>query len=129
MALVLPVLALLMAGAAEFGRAMMVRQLLTNSARHGARLAARDGSAPADVEQDVKAFVAEALKVADESIAVQIDVAPVPGRCESPQQVPSESTGNLVRVRVQVPFKQVAYVSGSFLEGNTLEGSYAMRCR
>ena len=56
-ALVLPIFALLLFGAIEFGRAYLRLHLLTNAAREGART----GSIPGNVEADVVAAVEEFL--------------------------------------------------------------------
>jgi Flp pilus assembly protein TadG len=45
MALVLPVFMMVLLGIVEFGRAMMVSQLLANASREGARLAIVEGKA------------------------------------------------------------------------------------
>jgi hypothetical protein len=50
MAIVLPVFMMVVMGIIEFGRGMMVGQLVTNAARYGARLAAIDGSSYSSVE-------------------------------------------------------------------------------
>jgi Flp pilus assembly protein TadG len=59
MALVLPVLLLLLLGILEFGRAWYTKQVITDAAREGARLAVVQNN---DIDQaDVKAAVATAL--------------------------------------------------------------------
>src|SRR5690606_33312307 len=53
-ALVLPVFVGVTLGIVEFGRAMMIGQLVTNAAREGARLAIIEGSTNSDVEASVR---------------------------------------------------------------------------
>ena len=59
MALVLPILLILMLGILEFGRAWYTKQVITDAAREGARLAVVQNN---DIDQDdVKAAIATAL--------------------------------------------------------------------
>lgn len=60
MALVLPIFIAVTLGIVEFGRAMMVGQLITNAAREGARLGIIDGSTNAEVVTSVQQFLQQA---------------------------------------------------------------------
>ncbi|MCA9071736.1 MAG: pilus assembly protein, partial [Planctomycetaceae bacterium] len=57
MALVLPIFVAVTLGIVEFGRAMMVGQLVTNAAREGARLGIIDGSTNAEVRTSIEQFL------------------------------------------------------------------------
>lgn len=127
LALVLPVFLLIVMGIVEFGRAMMVGQLLTNGARHGARRAVVEGSTNASVTQDVHDFLTGTLNVPSGDIAVQVEVEPGPGNPDPADSLSAAQPKDLVKITVTVSFDRVAYVAGNFLNGTTLTGHCAMR--
>lgn len=127
MAVVLPLFVLIVFGIVEFGRAMMVSQLLTNAARHGARTAIVDGSTNTSVTNDVKSFLSQALSVPAADIQVQLEVEPGTGNPDPNNVLAVAQPKDLVKVKVQVGFDKVAYVAGNFLGGRTLEGYCVMR--
>ena len=63
MALVLPIFFGVVLGIVEFGRAMMVSQMVTNAAREGTRLAIIDGSTNTTVETWVEEFLNDSINV------------------------------------------------------------------
>src|SRR4051812_6554667 len=78
-ALVLPIFFMVVLGVIEFGRAMMVAQLLTNGAREGARLAVLPGSTNTSVETAVLDFVQASVGVPRAKVTVTITVTPATG--------------------------------------------------
>src|SRR5512134_4022081 len=78
-ALVLPIFFMVVLGIIEFGRAMMVAQLLNNGAREGARLAIMTGSTNTEVDTAVRNFVASSVGVDPAKLTVTITVTPYPG--------------------------------------------------
>ncbi|MCA9053570.1 MAG: pilus assembly protein [Planctomycetaceae bacterium] len=127
MAIVLPVFMLIVMGIVEFGRAMMVGQLLTNGARHGARRAIVEGSTNTGVETEIKDFLTSTLNVAAADIAVVVEVEPGPGNPDPADDLAIAQPKDLVKVTVNVSYDKVAYVAGSFLNGTLLTGHCAMR--
>ena len=127
MALVLPIFVAVTLGVVEFGRAMMVGNLVTNAAREGARLAIIDGSTNSQVEQAIEDFLETAVGVAAGDVSVTIDVQPYPGNPDPGDQVASCSPRDLVVVDVQVPYNKVSYIKPQFLDGKLLKGSASMR--
>ena len=127
MALVLPVFVLIALGIIEFGRAMMVSQIVTNAAREGVRLAVVTGSTNSDVEQAVTEILQAALNINPADADVTITVTPAPGNPSPGNQVDSASPRDLVSVSVQVPFNKVNYITSNYLEGKMLKGFCAMR--
>jgi Flp pilus assembly protein TadG len=127
MALVLPVFVMITLGIVEFGRAMMVGQLVTNAAREGARLGVVDGSTNNGVETFVKNFLHETVNVATGDVAVTITVTEAPGNPAAGNTIEAASAKDLVTVKVQLPFDKVSYVAGSYLNGKSLVGVSAMR--
>lgn len=59
-AVVAPLLLLLVLGTIEYGRFVMIQQMLTNAAREGARRATLEGASAADVVQVVSDYCADA---------------------------------------------------------------------
>ncbi|MEZ6056611.1 MAG: TadE/TadG family type IV pilus assembly protein [Planctomycetaceae bacterium] len=127
MAIVLPIFVLIVFGIVEFGRAMMVSQLLTNGARHGARTGIVDGTTNADVTADVKSFLSQALGVPAADIQVTIEVEPGTGNPDPNDVLAAAQSKDIVKVKVQVGFDKVSYVTGNFLNGKMLEGYCVMR--
>jgi Flp pilus assembly protein TadG len=129
MALVLPLFLMLILGIIEFGRAMMVANLVTNAAREGARMAVLDGSTNSDVSNAVVTFlqsaIGQGLSSADISVAITVTAAP--GNPNPANNLASATSRDLVSVKVQLPFNKVALIPGSYLKGKQLIGQSAMR--
>ncbi len=114
-ALVAPVFMLLVFGMIEYGRMVMVQQLLTNAAREGARRAVLDGATTAEVTTAVSTYLSGA-SVAGASVAV------------TPNPPTSATAGQPVTVSVSIPYSQVSWLpSPMFLGGRTLTSNSTMR--
>lgn len=127
MALVLPIFVMVTLGIVEFGRAMMVGQLVTNAAREGARLGIIDGSTNAEVIASIESFLNEAAGIAAQDLTVNITVTEASGNPSAGNEVANASPRDLVTVHVAVPFDKVSYITGEYLSGKTLSGRSAMR--
>ena len=127
MALVLPIFVAVTLGIVEFGRAMMVGNLVTNAAREGARLGIIDGSTNSEVQQAVEDFLQAAVGVSAADVSITITVEPYPGNTDPADQVANASPRDLVTVDVQVPYNKVSYIKPQFLSGKQLKGRAAMR--
>lgn len=114
-AIVVPVFFLLVFGIVEFGRMVMVQQIITNAAREGARTAALASSTTTQVQQAVETYLA-GVSISGASVVV----APDP---------PSSATyGSLVTVRVSIPFTRVSWLPTPFFLGAaTLQANCVMR--
>ena len=114
-ALVAPLFFLLLLGIVEFGRAMMVQQVMTNATREGARHAALPGATISSVKTTVvNSLSASSIKVTADHVAVTPD--------------PSTAFDNeQITVAVNVPYGDVSWIPGSFLKGKTLQASTKMR--
>ena len=126
-ALVLPIFFMIVLGIIEFGRAMMVAQLLTNGAREGTRVAIMPGSTNTEVETAVKSFVSSSVGVGVDKINVAITVTPAAGNPNPGNNVALANKRDLCTVVVQVAFSDVDYLPGEFLNGSNLIGQSAMR--
>lgn len=114
-ALVAPVLFLLVFGMIEFGRLVMVQQILTNASREGARLAVLDDVTVSDVSTTVSTYLTGA-SVSGATTSV------------SPDPLSTAAYGDAVTVTVSVPFSQVSWLpTPQFLSGTTLSAATTMR--
>ena len=114
-ACVAPLFFLLVFGLIEYGRMVMVQQLLTNAAREGARVGVLDGSTETKVNTAVNTYLSAAgIK------KTTTTVSPNP---------PSSATANSpVSVTVSVGFKDVSWLpSPLYLGGKTLSFKAVMR--
>ncbi len=109
-----PVFFLMVVGFLEFGRALMVQQVLVNASRVGVRQAIMPTATAAAVETAVHDYAAS---VAVPSVVVQ--VTPDPG---------TASAGDMITVTSSVDFGQVSWMTSPwFLGGKTLSASSMMR--
>jgi Flp pilus assembly protein TadG len=126
-AVVLPIFFMIVLGIVEFGRAMMVAQLLTNGAREGARLAALPDATNTSVETAVLDFVESSVGVPRSKVTVTISVTPAPGNPNPANVLANARKRDLCNVKVDVGFSDVDYIPGKFLADRKLMGQCAMR--
>ncbi len=126
-AIVLPIFFMAIMGIVEFGRGMMVTQLVTNASREAARRSTLDGSDNATVEQYVQNKLSSSLGVLPADIAVAITITPDPNNNTTGNQLVNAQPYDLVTVKVSVPFDKVSYVAGRYLSGKTLAAETTMR--
>jgi hypothetical protein len=114
-AIVAPVFFLLVLGMIEFGRMVMVQQVLTNASREGARVAVLDGTSPQEVFSRVQALLEPAG-----IWGAEILLDPNPPSLAGP--------GEPVTVTVRVPFRQVSWLPAPFFLRNiTLRATTVMQ--
>jgi Flp pilus assembly protein TadG len=118
-AVVVSLLFVLVLGIIEFGRAMMVLEMLNNAARNGCRVGCLSGSANTDVSSAVTSALANG-GFAGTTTTVQVNGVTA--------DASSAVSGDAVTVVVQVPFNKVTWLpSPLFLGGKTLGSSVVMR--
>jgi len=114
-AVVVPVFIILVFGMIEFGRMVMVQQVLTNASREGARRAVLDGVTTTEIETTVNDYL-QSGSVTGATVTV------------TPNPPSSAEFGAPVTVDVSVPFDQVSWLPAPmFLGGTLLEASTVMR--
>ncbi|MEX0818548.1 MAG: TadE family protein [Pirellulaceae bacterium] len=115
-AVVAPVFVLLLFGMIEYGRMVMVQQMLTNATREGARRAVLDGTSESHVKATVKDYLASGnILVNDNEISVTPD--PV-----------TAVLGDPVTVSMSIPFSRVSWLPSPMFLGNTnMSSSSVMR--
>ena len=113
-AIVAPVFFMMVIGFIEFGRALMVQQVLINASRVGARMATTTGATTAAVQDAVEDYTT-GVAVPGVSVAV----SPNPS---------SATAGTVITVTASVPFENVSWMSAPwFLGGKTLTANSQMR--
>jgi Flp pilus assembly protein TadG len=117
-AIVAPLFFLLVFGMIEFGRAIMVQQIITNASREGARLAVLDGSTGTEVKTAVVDYMHRA------AITITADRVTV-----TPTEPKDAGYGEPVTVSVGVPFSQVSWLPTPWFlgSGTQLSASTVMR--
>jgi len=106
-AIVAPVFFLLVFGMIEFGRMVMVQQVITNASREGARIAVLDGTTGAEVLTAVENYLAPSNL---SGASVTLD----------PTEPSTAGYGEAVTVTVSIPFGQVSWLPTPwFIAGDT----------
>ena len=114
-ALVAPVFFLLVLGMIEYGRMVMVQQVITNASREGARQAVLDGATTAEVQTVVNNYLASG-SITGATVTV------------TPNPPTNAEFGDPVTVSVSIPFSQVSWLpSPMYLGGKTLIATTVMR--
>ena len=114
-AIVAPVFILLVFGMIEYGRMVMVQQLLTNASREGARKAVLDGATKSEIETLVRDYLSNS-SVSGATVTV------------TPDPPSNAAFGDPVTVSVSIPFDQVSWLpSPMYLGGATMSASAVMR--
>lgn len=106
-AIVAPVFFLLVLGIIEFGRMVMVQQVITNAAREGARIAVLDSATPGRVTTRVTDYLTSA-NLSGATITM------------TPNPPTSAGFDEPVTVRVTIPFAAVSALSRPFMAGATV---------
>jgi Flp pilus assembly protein TadG len=114
-AVVAPVFFLLVLGMIEYGRMVMVQQVITNASREGARQAVLDGATTAEVTTIVNDYLTSG-SIAGATVTV------------TPNPPTDAEFGDPVTVTVSVPFSEVSWLpSPMYLGGKTLTATTVMR--
>jgi Flp pilus assembly protein TadG len=120
-ALVAPLFFMLIVGMLEFGRAVMVQQIITNASREGDRAAVLDGSTGSGVTSSVNTYLSNA-GITGATVSV------------NPSEPGTAAYGAPVTVTVSLPFSQVSWVplpaipfTSINLKTTTLAASTVMR--
>jgi Flp pilus assembly protein TadG len=117
-ALIAPLFFLLLFGIIEFGRALMVQQMLVNAARAGARIAILAGSTDANVQTTISNYLSAAqVSGYTYSISPDLGTNPPPG------------SGTAITVKVSVPWSKVSwtgFLPSEWFTGKTITSSVVM---
>lgn len=114
-AIVAPVFFLFVFGMIEYGRMVMVQQILTNASREGARQAVLDGATTAAVQTTVNSYLTSG-SISGATVTV------------TPNPPTNAAFGDPVTVTVSIAFSQVSWLpSPMYLGGKTLTATTVMR--
>ncbi len=105
-AIVAPIFFLVVLGIIEFGRMVMVQQVITNAAREGARISVFDSATTAKVNTRVTSYLA-AAGISGATVTV------------SPNPPTNAAFGEQVSVRIDIPFTAVSALSTPFMSAAT----------
>lgn len=125
-AFMMPILLGVTFGAVEFGRALMVSNLITNAAREANRMSIVRGVTTAEVKAVAIDHVLRTVGTTITTSAVTVTVTPHPGNPNPNNETANASTRDLVEVQVDVDYDDVGYFF-RYLAGATLKGNSAMR--
>ena len=116
MAIVLPLLLLMIFGIIEFGRAIMVHQILVNAAREATRRAVIPGATDAQVLSRVSNYMSSA-GITGYTVSLEIDgtAATLDGSSTSITNAPSKSA---IGIQISVPYNQVSWGIMNLIGGN-----------
>lgn len=115
-ALVVPIFILLLFGMIEFGRMVMIQQVIVNASREGARRAVFEGTSIEEVKDIVETYMTASHVPVDRD---DIEVSSDPG---------TTPTGDPIMVRIWVPYENVSWLPGAmFLGDQRLTASSVMR--
>ena len=123
-AVVAPVFVLLIFGMIEYGRMVMVQQMLTNASREGARRAVLEGATETDVRQVVSDYLTPAnIPVTTSDITILI------GDPAASAPLTSAQFGDPIHIKVGINFGQVSWLpSPMYLSSSTrMEAVSVMR--
>jgi Flp pilus assembly protein TadG len=113
-AIVAPLFFMLVFGCIEFGRALIVQQILTNASRVGARQAITLNATESDVIATATGYAAGTAVP-----GVSVTVTPSPA---------TAAAGDMVSVTVAVPFSNVSWIPAPwFMGGTSLDATSIMR--
>ena len=107
-AIVAPLFFLLIFGMIEYGRMVMVQQVITNASREGARRAILDNATLAEVETTVENYLSSA-SIDPEVVEVTVD----------PNPPSNAGYREPVTVQVSVAFADVSWIPAPFYLGGT----------
>jgi len=115
-AVIAPVFFLLIFGMIEFGRMVMVQQIITNASREGARIAVLDGTTLTQINTSVEGYLTAArISGAD------IDVTATDDETGNEKTYAQSDYGDAINVTVAIPFGQVSWLPSSFFgNGSTV---------
>ena len=114
-AVVLPVFITLVFGMIEYGRMVMVQQVITNAAREGCRKAIMDGATSQEVQDVVNNYL-ESAGITSATITI------------TPSEPSEAGAGEPVTVSVSVPYDQVSWLPAPmYLSGTEMSATCVMR--
>ena len=114
-AIVAPLFFLLVFGMIEYGRMVMVQQIITNASREGARSAVLDGATATEVQNNVDEFL-EQSSISGAEVTI------------TPSDPSTAAFGEPITVTVSIDFADASWLpSPMYLGGQQMSASTSMR--
>jgi Flp pilus assembly protein TadG len=123
-AIVLPIFLLAIIGIIEFGRAVMVQQMLVNAAREGARRAIIPGATNASVTTLVDNYLDTADAFLEHAAGRQVSITDENGNAID---LATTASHTAVAVTVSVPYSEVGVGISSYFSAATLGATIQVR--
>jgi Flp pilus assembly protein TadG len=120
-AIVLPIFILAIIGIIEFGRAVMVQQILTNAAREGARRAIIQGATNDEVTELVGNYIDAGIGTSPSREIGILDAS------DGALDLEDANSHDLIKVVVTVPYDEVGVGISSYFAGKTMGAVCQMR--
>jgi len=121
-AVLAPFLFFLAMGAFEVGRAIMVREVLTDAARKGCRTGALPGNASANIIADVNDILTDNnIPTSYAAVAILVNGAAV--------DASTAVSGDQISVKVSVPYSKAAWTPLMFFNGSSVDSETLVMMR
>jgi Flp pilus assembly protein TadG len=121
-AIIAPVFVFLALGMVEMARGMMVKEVLTDAARKGARTGILPYAANAAIQSDVNSVLtSNNISAADATVIIQVNDKTV--------DAATAVQNDKISVKVSIPVAKVAWITPLFLPGATIESETMVMMR
>ena len=122
LAFMIPIFLLMVLGIIEFGRNVMVRQVISNAAREGVRQAIIPGATKTQAENATNSYLSKAA-ISSGNLVVEVR----DGTGAAVTDLDDIDSHESVQVFVSVPYNDVSWGVMNFLGGSTLQYTAEMR--
>lgn len=114
-AVVAPILMALMLGTVEVTRAIQVKEMLTDTARSGARYASQPGISTSSIQSNVNSILTQnGISTSDATITVSVNG-------NSSTDAKNAARGDKLTVQISLPISKVNWVTPLFLPATSVE--------
>lgn len=119
-AVIAPLFFMLLFGMIEFGRMIMVQQLLTQASREGARQAVLDGATSAQVEQAVEEYLASVSIPGTAASIAAYAGKPADKAGTGTPDVSGAARGQAVTVEISIPYREASWLPAPWFLGQAV---------
>ena len=126
-AFALPIFMMAILGIVEFGRGMMVSQLLQHASREGARRAVLQNETNTSVEGAVDTYLGDVLGLTPGQVDVEVTITADPNNSTSGNDITVSEPRDLIHVAVSVDYSDITFIPGRWLQASKLRAHSTMR--
>lgn len=127
MAIMTPIFLVLAVGIIEYGRGLMVCNLIDDAAREGTLTALQSGATNTEVRSAVQEFLKSAMGLEATDVSVSINIVPGPANLDPQHQIADSHPGDRISVKVRVPPSKIALLPGEFWRTQKYVGESTVR--